>query len=259
MKFFSWANEEVENRKSRHHFIFFIMPKNYLFILLIVCCITRINAQSLLTPSNSFSHKKTSYVTLSDGTEIKGTIGDIDRKKGLIKFVKIKDGSGAKHKLKAGQVKEMYLMPSGFDKLNKAAGLLYDASKWNDEKLDQDLLNQGYAYFVNASVKIKKKAKPMLMQLLNPTFSKDVKIYHDPFAKSSTSLKVGGVKVAGGIAKSYFIQVGDDQAAYKVEKKRYKKEFVPLWNKCDSVISKYSEIEWSELTQHAIDYSSCEL
>jgi hypothetical protein len=234
------------------------MPKNYLFILLIVCSISRINGQSLLTPSNSFSHKKTSYVTLADGTEIKGTIEDIDRKDGLIKSVKIKDGSDIKHKLKASQVKEMYLVPSGFDKYSKAMDLIGDASKWNDEKLNQDLLNQGYVYFVNTPVKIKKKATPMLMQLLNPSFSKKVKIFDDPFAKRSSSLKVGGVKVAGGNAKSYFIQVGDDQAAYKVEKKSYKKEFVPLWKKCDAVIGNYSEIAWSDLVQHAIDYSSCE-
>ena len=233
------------------------MFKNYLLILLSVCSFINVYGQSLLTPSNSFSHKKTSYVTLKDGTEIKGTIEDIDRKDGLIKLVKIRDGSDVKHKLKADQVKEMYLMPSGFDKYSKAVDLVSDASKWNDEKVDQDLVNQGYVYFVNASVKIKKKAQPLLMQLLNPSFSKKVKIYHDPFAKQSMSAGIGGVKIAGGNAKSYFIQVGDDQAAYKVEKKRYEKEFKPLWNKCDAVISKYSEINWSDLTKHALDYTTC--
>jgi len=234
------------------------MLKKYFLFLVVTFSFSTIYSQTLLTPSNSFSHKKTSYVTLADGTEIKGTIQDINYKDGLIKFVKIKDGSDVKHKLKAAEVKEMYLMPSGLDKYVKAMDLASDASKWNDEKLDQDFLNQGYVYFITTPVKIKKKAQPLLMQLLNPSFSKKVKIYNDPFAKESMSASVGGVKVAGGNAKSYFIQVGDDQAAYKVEKKKYKKEFIPLWNKCGALISKYTEIKWSELTQHALEYSTCE-
>jgi hypothetical protein len=252
------AHEEVENRQSRHNKHFITMLKNYLILLLAIGSTAHVYGQSILTPSKSFSHKKTSYVTLTDGTEIKGNIEDIDRKDGLIKLVKIRDGSGIKHKFKAEMIEEMYLMPSGFDKMVKAINVIHDASKWNDEKIDQDLVNQGYVYFVNASVKLKKKARPLLMQLLNPDFSKKVKIYDDPFAKQSISANVGGVKVAGGNAKSYFIQVGDDQAAYKVEKKRYKKEFLPLWNKCDAIISKYPEINWSDLTQHTLDYTSCE-
>jgi|TARA_B110000259_G_scaffold172414_1_gene204819 hypothetical protein len=47
-----------------------------------------LNSQQLLTPSFGFSHKKTSYITLTDGTEINGTIKDIDRKKDLLNILK---------------------------------------------------------------------------------------------------------------------------------------------------------------------------
>ncbi|MFK7908141.1 MAG: hypothetical protein AB8B69_23625 [Chitinophagales bacterium] len=212
-----------------------------------------------MTPSLTFSHKKTSYITLMDGTKIKGTIKDIDRKKGLIEEIKIKDGNGKKHKLKPKSVKFMYLPPSGLDNVMKSLDMATSVSKWNDEKLEQDLLNKGYIYFENTDVKIKKKTMNLLMQLLNPSFSKQVKVYHDPFAKETRSLNIGMVEVAGGNAKSYYIKAGDSNAAFKVQKKRYKDEFKPLWDDCSELITKYGDkIKWSELTQHVLDYSGCQ-
>lgn len=214
-----------------------------------------VTGQELLTPSHSFSHKKTAYITLMDGTEIKGTVKDIDRKKGLIKQIKIEDGNGDKIKLKPSEVAFMYLPPSGLDKLAKSMDFLTDAQKWSNEKLDQDLLSDGYVFFESSNVKIKRKESVMLMQLLNPTFSGVVKIYHDPFAKQTMSVGVGNIKVAGGNEKSYFIKAGDD-AAYKLEKKRYKKEFKPLWSKCDNLANQ-EEVKWNKLTSHVITYSEC--
>jgi hypothetical protein len=232
------------------------MKKIFCYVFFVLAIVTNIEAQQLLSPSLAFSHKKTSYVTLMDGKEIKGTLSSVDRKKGLITYIKIEDGTGQKHKLKAASVKIMYLPPSGLDNLSKALDFAGDIKKWNDEKLDQDLLNQGYVYFESTKVKIGKKSTTMLMQLLNPGFSKDVKIYHDPFAKETASVGVAGVKVAGGYEKSYYLKTGDD-AAYKLEKKNYDKEFKGLWGKCDEVIKKYPEMKWTELTKHVTDYTDC--
>lgn len=232
------------------------MKKIFSYVIFIMAIVANVDAQQLLSPSFAFSHKKTSYVTLTDGTEIKGVLDDIDRKKGLIEYVKIEDGTGKKHKLKAASVKWMYLPPTGLDNLSKQMDFLGDVKKWNDEKLDQDLLNQGYVYFENSKVMIGKKSTTMQMQLLNPGFSKVVKIYHDPFAKETASVGVAGVKVAGGDEKSYYIKSGDD-AAYKLEKKNYTKEFKGLWGKCDEVVKKYPEIKWSQLTKHVTDYTEC--
>ncbi len=138
----------------------FILMKQILIIFCFGIFMSgQLNAQQLLCPSYGFSHKKTSYITLQDGTEIQGNIKDIDREKGLIKFIKIKDGAGKKHKLKPEAVKHMYLPPSGLDKLSTAADFLTDTQKWNDDKLNQDLLNQGYVYFELADGKVKKKNK----------------------------------------------------------------------------------------------------
>ena len=233
------------------------MTKKHFMLFLMLAFIAKVGAQELLSPSFSYSHKKTAYITLTDGTEIKGTLKDVDRKKGLITDIKIKDGDGKKHKLDADDIKYMYLPPSGLDKLSKALDAMYDVQKWNDEKMDQDLLNQGYVYFENSNVKIKKKERVLLMQLLNPTFSKKVKVYHDPMAKQTMSIGVGSLTLAGGNAKSYFIKTGKG-AAFKLKKKDYKKEFMPLWSKCKAVKQKFKTIKWNELTQHVITFTECE-
>lgn len=213
-------------------------------------------AQELLSPSFTFSHKKTAYLTLNDGSELTCTIKDIDRKKGLIEEIKIVDGAGKKHKFDPTDIKFMYLPPSGFDKLSKTTSTLTKTSNWTDKKLNNDLLSNGYIYFELADVKIKKKTLKLLVQLLNPSFSSVIKVYHDPYAKETMSLGVGPIDVAGGIAKSYYISK-NNEAAFRLKKKDYDEQFIPFWNKCDKVISEFPDKKWRNLTQHIITYSEC--
>lgn len=215
-----------------------------------------LQAQQLLTPSFSFSHSKPCYVTLKDGKEMEATIKKIKRKKGLIEEIHVRDTiTGERLKLKPSEVSFMYLPPNLFDKATKASEFLSNSQKWNNEKLNQDFLNQGMIYFENSKVKIKKKEKELLMQLLNPTFSKEVKVYHDPFAKETMSFGVAGVDVVGGNAKSYFISV-DGKPAYKVLKKKYKKEYPKLWGSCSSMVTA-PDIRWSNLVDDVIAYTEC--
>jgi hypothetical protein len=230
--------------------------KRSVFLLMAFFAIISINAQQLLTPTFTYSQKKTAYLTLKDGTEMIGVLKDLNRKKGLIERVKFEDGDGKVHKLKPEDISFMYLPPSGLDNLSKVVDALTNVQKWNDEKLNQDLLNKGYIYIENAQVKIKKKEYTMLMQLLNPTFSKEVKVYHDPKAKKTKSLGVGGINLAGGNAKSYYVQKGDN-AAFKLEKKNYNKEFKPLWGSCQAVVENNPSIKWNELTKHLLEFSEC--
>jgi hypothetical protein len=216
-----------------------------------------ISAQELLSPSYTFSHQDTAYVTLSNGEEIMGTLKKLKRKKGLIKEVKIEKFTGEKIKLMPEEVQFMYLPPSGIDKLTKAADFITDAQKWNDEKMNQNFLNQGYIYFELAEVQVKRKNRMLLMQLMNPTFSKHVKVYHDPFAKETMSVGVGGVTVAGGHAKSYYISK-TGQTAFRLKKKHYDKEYANLWGTCNDVTSKFPKKKWSNLTKHITAYSECE-
>ena len=57
------------------------MIRQTLVLLMFFVLTNEISAQQLLSPSFTYSHSKTAYITLTDGTEITGTIKDIDRKK----------------------------------------------------------------------------------------------------------------------------------------------------------------------------------
>ncbi len=225
-----------------------------LFITLATC----FNAfsQEFLTPTNTFSHEKTAYITLVDGTELEGTIDDVDRKKGMIESIRLIDTDGKEHDLESESVQHMYLPPSGLDQLQKAGNLMADAQKWNDEKLNQDLFSNGYAYFELGEVMIKKEKQKLLMQLLNPSFSKAIKVYYDPLEKSTGSLSYGGLTLAGGIAKSYYVRRTDGEMI-RLEKKNYEKEFGSLYEKCPSLVEKYPDGKWRDLAKHVIAFSEC--
>ena len=232
------------------------MIKKPFFVLAFLFAISTMTAQELVAPSYGFSHSETAYITLADGTEINGTIKDIDRDEGVIEFIKLQDGAGKKHKLKPEDIKFMYLPPSGLDNLGKKLNFASDFKKWNDEKLNQTYLNDGYAYFETTDVKIKKKNSKLLMQLLNPSFSKEFRIYCDPYAKKTTGLGVGGVNFVGGDIKSFYV-AKKNEPAFLLKKKDYKKEFLPLWKSCEKVIAENPEPKWTDLTKHAVTYSEC--
>ena len=233
------------------------MKKMFLLGALALLLTTAMQAQQLLTPSFGFSHKKTSYVTLTDGTVITGTLKDVDRKKGLIEYVNIEDGDGKKNKLKAEKIKLMYLPPTAFDNMAKADAFLSDAQNWTDQKLNEDFIHQGYVYFENTKVKIKKKEMSLLMQLLNPTFCEKVRVYNDPYADESTGLGVAGINVVGGNEKSYYVQVEGSKAAFLLYKKDYKKQFTALWQKCPEMKKKYPDMKWEDFTKNVIEYNTC--
>ena len=56
-----------------------------------------VTAQDFQKPFETFTGKTPSYVYLEDGTELEGELIDLDRKKGLIKEVTIKDKTGKKN------------------------------------------------------------------------------------------------------------------------------------------------------------------
>lgn len=210
----------------------------------------------LLTPSFSFSRKKTSYVTLKNGKELKGTLSSLKRKKGLITSIKFADEQGER-KIEAKEIAHMYLPPSGYDKLSKRANFFGDIKNWTSEKVDNDLVNNGYVYFESVDVIVKKKTIPMLMQLLNPNFCKAVSVYDDPYAKKTAAVGVGGLTLAGGYAKSYYIKKANDKSAFKLLKGKYKKEYPLFWKGC-SVMTDVDakDVSWYNLVRDIIKYTS---
>jgi hypothetical protein len=215
--------------------------------------------QEFLDGNHTFSSKKESYLTLKDGTEVTGFIDDIDRKKGLIEEITIKNKDGKKLKYTPDQIDHMYICPSGFDKFASGYSKLYDATKWEDDKsLNQQHLKAGYSLFESSEVMIKKSKKILLMQLLNPAYSSKIRVYFDPFASETSSVGIGGFTVAGGDAKSYYVKKGNN-VAFKLEKKNYEEEEKNMYGDCDNYISKITEkgkMKWTDLNKHIFSYTN---
>ncbi|WP_258929534.1 hypothetical protein [Flavobacterium davisii] len=69
----------------------------------------------------SVNNKKTSTIILKDGRSIIGYFEDINRKKGQIKEVEVKDSvTGKVETFDASKISELYLSPSGTEKFRKA-------------------------------------------------------------------------------------------------------------------------------------------
>lgn len=194
-------------------------------------------------------------ITLNDGTEIKGLIKGIKIKKGLIKSLKVQKGEEW-ITLKSSDIKHMYAAPTGFEKLAKKISYITDADKWGSPDVKADYLDMGYGYFEQSMVQIKKKQKALLVQLLNPSFCKRVKIYADPFAEETMGVGIGPVEV-GSYEKSYYIKLSGENVAYLLKKKQYKGDFATIWKGCASLNGKYDKIKWKDFVQHIIDFTEC--
>lgn len=207
-------------------------------------------------PATGFSKKKTSYVTLQDGTELVGTLKKFDWKKGLFEgIVLVVDDK--KKKISADEISHMYLMPSGLSKIGDFYDLTDNEDKVVDHSMNHERFKEGYVYFEQTECYYKKnKSKKILLQLLNAGFCNKVRVYNDPMASESAGVGIGSFKVAGGDAKSYYIKKGD-APAFKMKKKEYKDKAEDLFGDCkdfyDSIMGK---LNWSKLGMHILDYST---
>lgn len=202
-----------------------------------------------------FSKKKISYVTLADGEEIEGNIKRMKTTKGLMKELKLKMADGSEKVLLPGDIQSMYLAQNEWDKVLEAAKM--DVTKWDDEDVNSERLKDGYAYFESVEVNYrKKKTETLLLQMVNPSFSNKVKVFFDPLAAETTSASVGGIKLAGGIDKSYFIKT-EGEVGYRLKKKDYKDsaqgimgDCKPYWNKIKK------DLSWSDFPEHLFNHAS---
>ena len=216
-------------------------------------------AQSFAVPLDGFSKKKTSYLHMEDGSVSEGLLGGFKRAKGQIETVKMQSEQGKKIKIDPVKIKFMYIPPSNLAKLGAAVDRVYDVNKWDaPSNMDSTLMGEGYVYFEKMTTQIKKKkTEDLMLQMLNASFSSKIKVFYDPFAKESMGLSVGGVTVAGGLDKSYYVfKEGTDEVAYRLYKKDYKEQFSTLFGDNDEFMAKYGDnIKWSDLEMHIYEYT----
>ena len=207
---------------------------------------------------NSYSPNVVSKVILENGDVVEGFRDDVDRKKGQIYYVRLKDSmTGEKKEFNAKDIKEMYLFPGGFEKFTKSVGYAFDARQWESRDLDSELIGQGFIFFKKqkVSLKNKKDERELLMQLINAKFSSKIEVYGDPVAKKTTGLGIGGFNVAGNLAKSYYFKKGDN--IFWLEKKNLKDYYDELFGDNPEFMKKYPKksAKWKELGEYVFMYT----
>ncbi len=209
--------------------------------------------QYFADPVETFSKKKPMYITMMDGKEVTCNYKSQKIKKGLITEITV-TMDGKKKTIMAEEIKEMYVPQSGLDKLVALSDFANDATRWESEDINMEHIKEGYAYFIQSPTQMRKKKEGnVLMQLLNPAFAQYVKVFHDPFAAESASASIGGIKVAGGIAKSYFVKVGDDKA-FRVSKGDYKDNASKIYTDC-GVTGSAKSYKWSNFGEELFTYT----
>lgn len=223
------------------------MKKLVAFSILFLLNYTLI-AQKFVPAFDTFSHRKIAYVTLSNGTEITGKIRKIKRKKGGLKKIKVKEESG-KTKFKAKDVAHMYLPAHIFDRIEKAVDAAFDVTTYDRLDLNMKIIDDGYGYFETtpAFKKENKKKRDLMMQLVNPHTSGEIKIYDDPFAKNTMKMGIGYGLSIGGLEKSYYVKKGD-KTAVRVKKATFQKEYSKLFGDCPELMERKVDV-WSKFDE----------
>lgn len=196
-------------------------------------------------------------VKLKDGTVVTGLNNDLDRKKGQIYSIEIKDpATGKKQEYQADQIDEMYLLPSGLDKFTKRTAAAQDLSSYTNNSLDK-ILSQGYCYFKNQAVSLKNKKKEteFLMQLVNPDFCSIIQVFGDNMAKETASVGFGPIKLAGGIDKSFYVKKGDE--IFWLKKAEFDENYDRLFGDSPEFLSKYpkKDATWGKLNLYIYEYT----
>lgn len=205
---------------------------------------------------SSYSRKKPAYITLKTGEKLEGHIKGLGRKKGQIREVKFENGNGDVTKIPASEIQELYMAPSNLEKLGAKSDFFSDATKWGKADIN-DVVNKGYTYYLNqnVSLKNKKKEQEYLMQMVNTKYSSKIQVFFDPWAGETASIGVGGLKLAGGIAKSYYVKKGDKMIW--LHKRNLDDYFEMLFLDNEKFKKEYADkkIKWSLLGVYILDYT----
>jgi len=219
---------------------------------------TTLSAQEFAEKQGTFSYKKMAYIYLENGDSIIGDLEKVGYKKGLIDEIKVKkQGEKKGVEIDLNTVKQVYFpvanIAIGASKVNKT----FDASNWNKSGLNEVLMNEGYVLYEKAVTTLKGKEEVLLMQLVNPGFNDKIRVYADPRAAETQSFGIGGVKLAGGDDKSYYVKVGD-KPAIKVKSKDFADNVSTIFAGCPSLEAKLKDkAEWGDFAKYVYEHSEC--
>lgn len=205
----------------------------------------------------SVNNKKASTVVLKDGRTVKGYFKDIDRKKGQIADIEVKDSvTGKVESFDAAQISELYLAPSGMEKAGKAFKHFTNIRNIGTKDVKKGT-NKQTVFFKNqmVSLKNKKDQKEYLMQLINPDFNSIIEVYGDPNANETSGVSFGGMAMGGGVIKSYYVKKGSK--IVWLHKDDFKDYYTELFGDNAEFMKQYpvNSIEWDYLSFLIYEYT----
>ncbi|MFK7050168.1 MULTISPECIES: hypothetical protein [Flavobacterium] len=205
----------------------------------------------------SVNNKKTSTIILKDGRSIIGYFEDINRKKGQIKEVEVKDSvTGKVETFDASKISELYLSPSGTEKFRKAMKNFTNIRSLS-RKDHKKVIDKETVFYKNqlVSLKNKKEQKEYLMQLINPTFNSSIEVYGDPNASETQAVAIGGMRMGGGVIKSYYIKKGEKMIW--LHKDEFKETYNDLFGDNAEFMKSYplDSVKWDYLSFLIYEYT----
>ena len=214
-------------------------------------------SQSFIEPASGFSMKKTAYLTMKDGTKYEGSFkGGQEALNGGYKWIFFKPTDSKKMKIQAEDVQSVLIPQSTLSKLNEASNFLNDATKWGEDvTINKEAVKEGYYYYETVIVAKKKKDIIAVRQILNPGYAAKIKVLQNKIGMKGPGASIGGIQVAGGKDRSYFIKVGDAKAI-KVNAGKYEELFAELYGSCPEFVDKHkADISWSDVEAHVFEFS----
>ncbi|MBN1198004.1 MAG: hypothetical protein JXA23_01540 [Bacteroidales bacterium] len=175
---------------------------------------------------------KQGYVLLSDGSRINGTFLSIFSLENITKLT-IKDSTDTKHKLTGDQIDKVYVKLDGADKFLMASSGSSSIQAMKNVDFKQ-IFSADYYIWEHSTDQ--KKGKDKVLQLVNPGFDSKIKVFRDPSAGQTAGVSVGGVSLAGGLEKSYYIEKEGTDIAFIVSKGKFKDQFTELFGNCPTLV-----------------------
>lgn len=191
--------------------------------------------------------------TLATGEEVTGKLSGGSGVNGYLSTVIIKKDDGTKVKLKPEDISRLSIKASKLAKLAMIAESTSSIKELTNTNFDE-IVNREYIIFETA-MRSNKAGKLRLMQLLNPGFDSQIKVFADPNAKETKGIGVGGIKLTGGVDKSYLF-VQNDEKAVLVKKGKYKNSFDELYEKCPKMLEVFAgeKVKWNDVAGHVFVY-----
>ena len=117
-----------------------------------------------------------------------------------------------------------------------------------------EIVNRQFIIFETAR-RATRSGNARLMQLLNPGFDGEIKVFADPNAKKTMGLSIGGAKLLGGEDKSFLFVQGGEKAVL-VKKGSYKENFAELYAKCPAMLEEFKgeKLKWADVAGHVFVY-----